>query len=233
MILNMKRLWLLMRNDMLINRQTIGVFAAALAAIILLFGIAFPAGASSHNFHPTLYLWILFIGGFYVTSMAFRDWHEYPKNYAFLTLPASNFEKFLSKLLLTSVGYVLITLVFYFILSLLVVGISSLLFPHSQYIFNPLHDDVLWFCGVYIILQAIFFLGSVYFKKHALIKTILVLSLCAIVFSLFSLILTRMFWGYNPIGLANAFWHIIKMIFWIIAPCCWIVAYIRLREIKA
>lgn len=219
-----KRLSLLLRNDLFINKIAILTFMAALAGVLFLYSIISPVGAAAGNFHPVTYLLLLFIGGFWLTSRSFSDLQEPPRSYTFLTLPASNFEKFFSKLLLTSVGYILGTIIFYFLLSLLVVGFSKLLFPNVQYVFNPFQNHIPLYCGEYIILQSVFFLGAIYFRKHALTKTILALSCFAIIFGLFSLILVK----------SNALTRIVETIFWIgLAPFCWIVAYIRLQEFEA
>lgn len=233
-MLNFHRLWLLIRNDLYANKKTIGLFALAIAGIIFLFGLMYPAGANIGNFHPYLYILLLFIGGFYTSSLSFKEFHLKPKNYSVLMLPASTLEKFLSKLLLSTIGFVIISMLFFFLVSALTVGVNSLLFPNVQYLFSPFTAQILYYCGIFLILQSTFFLGAIYFKKHALLKTIMVFVSIAIIFMLVNLILVTAFWGGNYIAWSTPFWNIIKTIFWVaLAPCCWILSYLRLKEIEA
>ncbi len=228
---NLNRFGLLVKNDLLINKQAILTFIAAIAGVLFLFGLISPVGAEISNFHPTAYFLLLFVGGFWTTSLAFKDLHDKQKSYAFLTLPCSNFEKFLSILLLTSIGYVLGISVFYYLLSLIVVAINSLLFGYPQYIFNPFQHDILLNIRSFLIFQAVFFLGAIYFKSRVMTKTILYLSCLAIIFTLFTFLIIMMLLGPFGISLLHLFTSIFSSIFWLIlAPCCWVIAYIRLCE---
>jgi hypothetical protein len=226
---NLKRFGLLIKNDLLVNKQIIFTSVATVAIVLFLYALIFANGVA--NFHPIAYLLLLFIGGFWTSSLAFKDLHDKQRNYIFLTLPCSNLEKFLSKLLLTSVGYVLCTLLGFYLLSLLVLAIDALLFHHGQAVFNPFRDNILFYLRDYIILQSVFFLGSVYFKSHAMTKTILALASLALIFILFTFLIVILFLGPYGLSLLHMFTTIFKSIFWLLlAPCCWFIAYIRLRE---
>ena len=226
---DLKRFGLLIKNDLLINKQVIFTSIATVAIVLFLYALIVANGGS--NFHPTAYVLLLFIGGFWTTSLAFKDMHDKQRSYIFLTLPCSNFEKFFSKLVLTSVGYVLATLLGFYLLSLLVAGIDALLFQHGQAVFNPLQNDILLYIRDYIILQSVFFLGSVYFKSHAMTKTILSLSCLTLVVILFTFLIVILFLGPYGLSLLHIFTSIFRSVFWLLlAPFCWFIAYIRLRE---
>lgn len=229
---DLERFGLLIKHDFVINKNIIFTTAVTLAIVLFLYALIF--GNYSDNFHPAAYVLLLFIGGFWVSSLAFKDLHDKQKSYIFLTLPCSNFEKFFSKLLLTSAGYILATLLGFYLLSLLAAAVGLLLLKHGQPLFNPFHDDILLYIRDYIILQSVFLLGSIYFNGHAMTKTILSLACLALAFVLFTFLIVVLFLG--PFGLLSL-WHvfigIFSSVFWLLlAPCCWFIAYIRLREVE-
>lgn len=235
---------LLMQLDLCSNYKSLITFAASTIAVLFLFFLAAPASnsnaaASYSNFHPHVYAALLFIGGFYISSLAFKELHDNARSYIYLMLPCSNFEKFLNKLLLTSLGYVVALSCCYFMLSLIISGISLLLFNEHQPLFNPFHTDILLSIRAYLIWQSIFLLGSVYFRKHVMSKIIFTISCFAIILLGFasctsSLVLntdTFLFFSYSH--WFDAFPHLIKAIFFfLLAPFCWFVAYLRLTEME-
>ena len=151
MTFNLERFRLLIKHDFVINKDIIFTTVITLSIVLFLYALIFANGGN--NFHPTAYVLLLFIGGFWTSSLAFKDLHDKQKNYIFLTLPCSNFEKFFSKLVLTSICYVLATLLGFYLLSWLVVAIDVLLFRHGQAVFNLLRDDILFYIRDYIIFQ--------------------------------------------------------------------------------
>jgi hypothetical protein len=228
---DLKRFGLLIKHDLIINKSIIFTTALTLAIVLFLYALIF--GNDSYNFHPAAYVLLLFVGGFWISSLAFKDLHDKQKSYIFLTLPCSNFEKFFSKLLLTSAGYILVTLLGFYLLSLLMFVVDLLLLKHGQAFFNPFRDDILFYIRDYIILQSVFLLGSIYFKGHAMTKTILSLACLALIFVLFTFLVVILFLGPLGLSLMHVFTGIFSSIFWLLlAPCCWFIAYIRVREIE-
>ncbi len=67
------------------------------------------------GYHMGLYMAILYLGGYLVTSRAFRALHDEAQRYAWVTAPGSQIEKFAAKLLLTSIGYALGSLAAYLV----------------------------------------------------------------------------------------------------------------------
>lgn len=233
---NLTRFGLLLKSDLFSNYRTILIFTASVASMLFLYSLIFSGGAMAGNFHPRIYLLLLFIGGFWTSSLAFKDLHDKQKNYVVLTLPCSNFEKFLSKLILTSVGYVCAITVGFYLLSLLVAGLDALLLHVGQSTFNPFRNGILYYIRDYLILQSVFLLGSIYFRKHSISKTILFLSCLAIVLVLFSLIVSVLFLGPHilvAIFMATKAPRMAKFVFLVLlAPVCWLIAYKRLCEIE-
>jgi hypothetical protein len=154
------------------------------------------------------------------------------------------------------VMYVILTMLIYFIFSLLSEGLNWLLLNRHHPLFNPFDQSVLRGVALYFVLQAPFLVGAIYFRKHSLSKTILGLLGNAFVFfvvGVFSiwLIFGNYFDGllpnletlveqpgisYEAIG-ANimrlgrvALW-IWRIIFWALIPTlCWTICYYRLKE---
>ncbi len=142
-------------------------------------GISRAGGGGASAFHVSFYIQLLFIGGFISTSFAFREVRQNGAGIFYITLPASQFEKFASKLLVTSVGYALGSLVFYTATAAASEGINHLIFGAGNGFFNPFGLTVLRAVGIYLLAQSIFLLGSIWFKKLAFVRTVLWLSLFA------------------------------------------------------
>ena len=165
------------------------------------------------------YLFVLYVGGFMLTSVAFNDLHDRQRAHLVLMLPCSNLDRFISKWFLTSIGYAMGTLALYYLFLFLTKNISE---------FSP----GLWgSIGNYVILQSIVLLGAITFKKNALIKTALFVS---IVFIFLTGLIMLNVWLFYP----NYFDPIMDSIsikkymeFWIlIAPFCLYVTYLKLTE---
>ena len=161
------------------------IAAAAVAGTLIVvsaltvMGISRGGGGGASAFHVSFYIQLLFIGGFISTSFAFREVRQNGAGIFYVTLPASQFEKFASKLLVTSVGYALGSLVFYTATAAASEGINHLIFAAGNGFFNPFGLTVLRAVGIYLLAQSIFLLGSIWFKKLAFVRTVLWLSLFA------------------------------------------------------
>ena len=132
---------------------------------------------------------ILFIGGFIVSSFAFREAHRRGSGIFYMTIPASIFEKLASKLLVTSLGFAAGTLIFVAAVSALSEAVVWLIFGKGLGFFNPVSLAALECVLYYLIFQSVFLLGSLWFKKSAFIKTSLWILLfsCSVIAVLFVL----------------------------------------------
>jgi hypothetical protein len=132
------------------------------------------------DFHAGFFVQLLFFGGFIVTSLAFREVHQNGAGIFYLAIPASTFEKLASKLLITSVGFVLGSAVFYTATAALSEGVNRLVFGWNHALFNPFNRTVLRAAAIYLVTQSVYLLGSVWFRKLAFVKTALWATLFAI-----------------------------------------------------
>ena len=248
---NSKRFFLLLRNDLLRNYRTMLISAGAVAAlffVITLPPIFFSPGSASTDFHLGLYPVLLFIGGFILSSSAFTEIHNSQKNTSFFMLPASIFEKMVSKLILTTIGYVLASVLLYYLLTVISSGIAVIFTGWSFPAFNPFTKEILLGVAIYLVTQSMFLFGGIYFKKHPLMKTLFSQFTIAFGLSVFAFLVVRIvyrdsFHGMRFIDefifndmvsferLGNNLATIFKYLFWVcFAPYFWILSYLRLGE---
>ncbi|PIS30106.1 MAG: hypothetical protein COT43_02330 [Candidatus Marinimicrobia bacterium CG08_land_8_20_14_0_20_45_22] len=247
------RFFILVRNDLSTGYRNLLIAGGAVAGALLVIYLLSAWDNANPDFHRTFFPMVIFFGGYLTTSMIFKDIHEKQRNYIYLTLPASTLEKFLSRLLLTSVGFVAIVLVLYSLFSWIAAGLSQLLFDQSLPAFQPFTHETLISIGVYLVTQSAFLFAAVYFQSHAFFKTILSIFSLTIAFSIFTMLIVRLvFWEYfnglfmqdfnidlqYMFGDGEPFVQIIstalKILFWfVMAPFFWILTYFRLKEAEA
>jgi len=252
-IISPNRLLFLLKRDILSNiNTTLIVFGAVTAVIFLISAIMAYNNAPSGQLYFSLFTNLLFIGGFIVTSMIFKEMHKKETAQNYLLLPASNFEKFFSRLLISTIGFAIITVIGITVISYLSEGVNSLIFKRHNEIFNPFTKTVWLLMAHYIVAQSIFFLGAVFFRKYHFIKTINVIFLIQFSLSLIAVIFIRIiffdffegFFGLNETSFQiqwdalNINPEIIKRLFttgkilyWLVpAPLFWTISYFRLTE---
>jgi hypothetical protein len=208
------------------------------------------------NFHLNIFTNLLFLGGFIVSSLAFREVRQNGGGIFYLTLPASSLEKFASKLLATSVGYALGSVVFYTAAAAASEGINRLIFGFGNAFFNPIDLNVLESLGYYAVAQSVFLLGSIWWRKTAFLKTWGMLMAVVAGVALVAGIAARIvFWeyfhgweidfndvpgamelarqaslGYGPLVTIG---RVLKIVFLAgTAPVCWLIGWLRLRDIE-
>jgi hypothetical protein len=208
------------------------------------------------TFHFNFFNNLLFLGGFIVTSFAFREARQNGSGIFYLTLPASSLEKFASKLLTTSVGYALGSVVFYTAVAAASEGLNRLIFGFGNAFFNPFDTRVLEAIGYYLVAQSVFLLGSVWWRKTAFLKTWG--SLMAVAFGIvlvaavtMRIVLAPHFhaWSLNlsdapgwenltrlaalGVGPLATIGNVLRIVFLAgTAPVCWLIGWLRLREIE-
>ena len=249
-----KRFYLLTRNTILINASKILIVTGVVASLVILVSGLSAFRHSGDQLHSGLYVFFLFVSGILWSSNAYGRLRENAIAGAWLTLPASIFEKFASRLFLTSIGYVIATGLIYFVISVLSEGINQILFDYSHPVFNPFATKVWVAVTVYLVIQSVFLTGSIFFRRFAFIKTLLFLSILCLALVLFFLLSLKIILGgqFGPLsdhGMRIA-WNMLASdwllqvkdtlvqmagtLFWgVLAPFCWVLSYFRLREFEA
>jgi len=252
---NSRRTGLLLRNEFLRGSKNILIIAGAVTGVLLIINVASGNTADQWDFHSVFFPITLLIGGIIAASRSFSVLYNKQKGIEYLLLPASMFEKFVAKLIFSTVGYILMALAGYFIFSLIGSGLSFLAFGRGHGVFNPFTREVWQMIALYVATSSVVFFGSVYFKKLPLVKTILMLCGIAIGYAVLSAVIFRfLFWGFFDgfilvndemmnlfriqAGMSAQFmnffenlYSVLKVIFWFIVPAFfWVLTFLRLRE---
>ena len=148
--------------------------------------------------------------------------------------------------------YVAGSMLLYLAFSVVSEGLNLLLFGRHHTLFFPLDPGVLKAALSYSAIQAPFLLGAVYFRKHALSKTVLCFLALSLLFGLGVLVAVWILFGGRWVGMDfealfagtdfSAAWiqlanvgrmaaGIGKVIFWLVIPIvCWTICFFRLKE---
>lgn len=252
-----KRCLLLIRNELFLNRSRILISFIALCALIILISIWDMIGPNFLMFYRKYYFIILFFSALVVYGGMFKNLHREVKGATWLTIPATMSEKLVSCILLGTVIMTTGIMAVVFFTSLISEGINMLVFGSYRKIFNPFTDNIIRGTVRYLIFLSPFFLGAIYFKKYALFKTFLIIDLYLLIFVfmvlysskvVFGLSFNDFLMGFDPEGRFQTFllqmnslapvwsvtkWFVKFLFWWVLAPLCWVIGYLRLKETEA
>ena len=200
---NWKRLGLLIRNDMVTDSRDYLLVFAVFTILFLLNSI--PAAGFGHQqmgFYYGMFGGFLLIGGSIVNSLAFSELNDKRKNEAWLLIPASALEKIITRYLNVTVIYIIQVLLFVTVTSLLIEGLNMLLFGRTNELFNPLSPMVGDALIGFFVMQPIFFLGGLWFKKLRWFKTVIAVFIINMLLSLLALVTFLLFFSGEFGGIA-------------------------------
>ncbi len=166
---NIRRFTILLRNDLLVNKNKLMLMLGALLFIISAFFVLVSSGPKVHDdsLHQVIFIFSYLILGWYMTANLFREFADKPRAIYYLTSPTSQLEKYLSKFILTTVVFTLFYVSFYSLMSYV---LDITLFNQNVNGWN--HDYIFAFISVYLIGHSVFIVGAISFNKYALIKTL-------------------------------------------------------------
>ena len=171
-----------MLRELAASYRALLIAMAAVAGVVIItsalstLGIVAMSPASrpgSQGIYLGYFVNLLFLGGFIITSLSFREVWQNGAGIFYLTLPGSTFEKLLSKLLMTSVGFGVGSLVFMTAVAAVSEGIDYLIFGFGHGFLNPFDPAALTALVRYLLIQSVFLLGSIWFRRTAFVKTAL------------------------------------------------------------
>ncbi len=257
--LSYKRMLLLLRRDVFSGYKNIAIVIAAIAAILITLDILnftlFNSGSDPEH-HISTFAAILFIGGFIATSSIFKEIHRSESAQSYIMLPASPLEKVVSRILISNIGWILLSLIWYSVYSFISAGTTELLAGQHHPIFNPFKASVLLMYAHYIVLQSVFLVGAIWFRKGHLFKTLLSLFIAGVLLSIITMLAVRIifapyFTGFFAVDQThmigpmfenlpfrfadniNLLENISKIIYWaLLAPVAWVITYTRFREVQ-
>jgi hypothetical protein len=191
------------------------------------------------------FLPFVFLGGTVFTSAIFYETNSPNRGYLYLTLPASTLEKLIASWLLTSIIFIVYAIVALFVSNIIISSLSVLFTSREFHIANFFAPWVMRNYMIYLIIQPIFFLGAIYFKRLNFLKTYFALFLVFVAILIYTAIAARLIL-FNNIrdmhfddsvspSIKMFVEHVIvpasKFFFWYcMAPFFLIVSYFRLKE---
>lgn len=188
---NINRFLALIRRDLLVYKKPISFVLGG--AIILLFLISVLVEVTDENnarnldgdFWSILVTIMLLGGGFLFTSVVFWEFREPDTRLSFLTLPASNFEKMISRWIYTLILYPIAVLVIvylvYFACNLFFDDVSWKLEDFRQYL-GPTWQIYLWS-------HSVLFMFSIWYNRYVAAKAAIASFLYFIVSALSAVVL--------------------------------------------
>jgi hypothetical protein len=191
------RLFLLLRRDLAHGYRAVLIAMAAVGGFLLVLSFLSMLGRSGQDFYTPFYIGLLFLGGFLFSSGAFKEMHQQGSGPFYLTLPGTTLEKLVSKLLVTSAGYAAAVLIFMTGASALSELVNRAVFAAGHAWFNPFSAANLMSAAWYLVLQSLFLLGSVWFRKVVFLKILLAENIVAVGLAIVAAVIIRLtFWGF-------------------------------------
>lgn len=252
---NPDRFFLLFKKDLIQGYKTLLITAAAVIGATFFLLLVSTPGEASQEVHMGLFIPMLWAGGLIFTSLVFKEAHSINLIHGWLMTPASRLEKYLQKLLMTTVFFIVALLAAFFVSTALNSLVYLLFFSQRPPLFNPFQSWVWINIGHYLIVQSIFFLGAIWFRKFNFVKTVLTINVLqtAIVIVLGLIaglvywtpireaaqgngfffmeagqIMTMKFSQINPMLITTA-----KIIYFgLFAPFFWFVSWLRMKEVE-
>lgn len=240
--LNFKRLGFFLKRQLYLNFSSMWIAIGAILGLLLIISALFAYFNDNPNIVlnlRNLYLVVFMLGGYIFTSKIFDEMHAPQKSYMFLTLPVSTTEKLLAAWFITSPVYVVVASLILLLLSF----INSLLAGNVQ-AFAYVFDNTFLNCvGVYMVTQALFFLGATTFRGNNFLKTVLALIVVVLLIAAYTGLLGYALFGNSGMrfeeGKATEYERtaeliietVVPFLFWfVLAPFLLFVSYFKLKE---
>ncbi len=186
--LDLKRLWLTIVREFSLNKMNLLIIATSMILVSMIVtyvkGIYSPESVSYYQHtmrYYNSYPIVVVIYCVVVTAFIFYDLNLPDKEIDYLMLPSSSLEKYLTKFLLTTIGFGFLA---GFALSINTMQVNFLNGGRYPTNYGKIIEPNYWkYLQGYLIIHSIFFFGSVYFRKMELAKTILsIISLMTIIY---------------------------------------------------
>jgi hypothetical protein len=156
-------------------------------ALALLFVVATGTGHLSTDWQMTVLMFCVLFGGSVFASLTFADLSDKRKAIPALTLPVSQFEKFLVSWIYTYVVFLMVSFGAFYLVDIVAVSLSK----PSTYLGQTKLLDLtnegtpgILVLGVFTLFHAFAFWGSIFFNKLHFIKASFVFFICLIVLTL-------------------------------------------------
>lgn len=204
-----------------------------------------------------MFPFIILLGGFVFTSVIFNEFNDKVGTHHYLSLPASAFEKFLSKWFISAILFPIATCLLFWIYAK--IG-DTIFFNVAQAgevkYYEPWKLTGWWslfFLKLYFVFQSFYLIGAIIFQRYTFFKTTLGLWIIQVSIGLLFLLFFRIFfneffeslfqtrtdimWTTNDEVnnfMTHTFQPILEYVFWLLlAPIIWTAGYFKLKEKEA
>jgi len=249
-IFDINRLGLLLKRFFLENKQRELTFWGLATLFFILMHLSGSKDDSS------TYVTLIFIAGFIFAAKMFKIFNYTPGGMHYLLIPATHLEKLITAILLSTVYFIAMIVITHVIGTTLGTTIGNL----HRGTNNPIYFELLQSASGYSIyitfgttllntiilfaaFQSVFMLGSIYFNRNAVGKTILAIIVVLMLLVYISAFLSNTIIGIHSVGSqshtinlpsSENSYGVDEIIFTIIkyafTPFLWIVSYFRLTE---
>ncbi len=174
---SLRRFQLFFQRYLFLNYKGVLIAFAAISGLLIFISVLTSIGHRGINQEAFIALSYVsfFLGGAIITSACFNEMHRPEKSIQFLTLPASQPEKFFAAYLSTTVLYILVAISFYYVAYYVASGLALMLTNTPLKPVNYFDASLAKIIGIYFIVHSVFFLGAIYFKGYNFLKTLLAL----------------------------------------------------------
>lgn len=182
------------KRHYLLNYKSLIITLAAVAGFVAVIAALASFGQKNYNFQlfSNLYYTVMFIVGCILTSSVFSELHKPERAVYYLTLPVSNFEKLLANWLSTTIVYLFLGLITFYISYFMSNLLAYWWVESPMKVENIFQTNFLEVCKAYMVVHVIFFFGALYFKGYNFLKTILVLVALIVVYSFYQSMLNTL-----------------------------------------
>lgn len=251
---NPQRFWLLLQKELWSGNKKPLIVAGAVFGFILtlaLFMIYTDDGYEHLNFN--IFPMVILGGGFIFTSVIYYEFNDKTGTHHYLSLPASTFEKFISKWFITAIVFPIVAVFLFWIYAKIGDGIYNNYADSNISTWSVTNWWSKFFIKLYFVLQSIFLVGAIAFQKYTLFKTALTGFLASVLFVLIMATIFRIMFPELFSGLFTAshdanlvttpkaaeymettFLNITEYACWILIPIImWTVGFFKLKEKEA
>ena len=261
-IINLRRLSLLITREFALNKKNVFIMISSMTFVSMLVTYLMPHRFSSdgniYNYYQ-MYPQVVFLYCAIASAYSFIELNTSDRIIEFIMLPSSTFEKYLTKFIYSTLGYILMGAFALSITSILVRILNADNPTDFRINVSSLWMNYTFLLQIYFLFHSIFFFGGVCFRKMELAKTFLVIVGLITIFYLCEIFLTEFFTfkkvrihfdllqQYYEVNNSREFlttlsrnklnrllWDVRQITaiigFYILPPLFWILSYLRLKE---
>ena len=175
-IVNPKRTFSLLRIGLIDEWRSYMLAGLIIGCLILFTTLLDSSGFLLGILSVNMLLNIMLLIGLVQVSKGFSEIRQKERGIYYFMIPASLEEKYLVKLISTLVLYFIYALLICFVANRISIVLANLINDSGNFqYFDPFHRDLFDKFKVYLFLHAVFFSGSLVFKKNNFLKTAFVL----------------------------------------------------------